>query len=171
MYLSRGVIVIFLSFLGLSSASVDIKEGQVAPMFTAIDQNNRTISLSDFKNKSNVILYFYPKDDTPGCTSQACSLRDSSSTIKAMDAVILGVSADNVKSHKEFAEKYQLPFSLLADPQKELIKKYGVSMPVIGIAKRWTFIIGKDGIVKKVIQDVNTSKHDSQVMEVLRLLN
>lgn len=110
------------------------------------------VNLSQFKNKSNVILYFYPKDDTPGCTAQACNLRDNIGAIKAMDAVILGVSADDVASHQEFAQKYQLPFSLLADPSKELINKYGVAMPLVGIAKRWTFIIGKDGVIKKLLK-------------------
>ncbi|MFM8430103.1 MAG: redoxin domain-containing protein, partial [Holophagaceae bacterium] len=77
----------------------------------------------------------------------------------------------DVKSHQEFAEKYQLPFSLLADPKKEIIQKYGVSMPLVGIAKRWTFIIGKDGSIKKIIKDVKSSTHDTQVLEALRLLN
>ena len=173
-YFLKGVIVVSLNILSLLGGSVPDapgpKEGQAAPLFSALDQNSQMVNLSQFKNKSNVILYFYPKDDTPGCTAQACNLRDNIGAIKAMDAVILGVSADDVASHQEFAQKYQLPFSLLADPNKELINKYGVAMPLVGIAKRWTFIIGKDGVIKKIIKDVKSSAHDSQVLETLRLL-
>jgi peroxiredoxin Q/BCP len=174
-YLIIGVVVMSFNlsslFGGTTPDGSELKEGQLAPVFAALDQNSRSINLSEFKNKSNVVLYFYPKDDTPGCTAQACNLRDNINTIKAMNAVILGVSADDVKSHQEFAEKYQLPFSLLADPKKEIIQKYGVSMPLVGIAKRWTFIIGKDGSIKKIIKDVKSSTHDTQVLEALRLLN
>ena len=174
-YFFKGAILVSLNIFNLfgSSASIsnELKEGQLAPSFSAIDQNNKRISLSDFENKSNVVLYFYPKDDTPGCTAQACNLRDNISAIKEMNAVVLGVSADDVRSHQEFAEKYHLPFSLLADPKKEIISSYGVGMPLVGIAKRWTFIIGKDGVIKKIIKDVKTSGHDSQVLATLQVLN
>ena len=163
-----GAVVGILSLLGVASASADVKEGMKAPAFTAKDQSGATIRLADFAGKKNVVLYFYPKDDTPGCTKEACSLRDGHGAILAAGAVVLGVSADDEQSHKAFAEKFTLPFSLLADPGKTIIEAYGVKMPVVGFARRVTFVIDKQGTVRKVLADVNTSAHDRQVLEVLR---
>ncbi|WP_394366854.1 peroxiredoxin [Mesoterricola silvestris] len=157
-----------LATLALSGA--DVKPGVPAPPFTAQDQNGRTVKLADFTGKSVVVLYFYPKDDTPGCTKEACSLRDGFDRIKAKGAVVLGVSADDVTSHAAFSEKYHLPFPILADPGHAIIDAYGVRMPVIGVAKRVTFIIGKDGIVKDVLRDVKAAEHDEQVLKALASL-
>lgn len=164
-----GVIFMINNLFG-GSTNDSLKEGSLAPKFVAVDQNNKTVKLEDYLGKQNVVLYFYPKDDTPGCTAQACSLRDGFSKLTSMGAVILGVSADTSSSHKAFAEKYNLPFSLLADSDKELIKKYDVAMPLIGIAKRVTFIIGKDGMIKKIFKSIDTSNHDDQVIEALEML-
>ncbi|WP_285577121.1 peroxiredoxin [Geothrix limicola] len=155
------------AMLGLASAA-DIKEGMKAPAFEAQDQNGITVRLADYQGKANVVLYFYPKDDTPGCTAQACSLRDGFAAIKAAGAVILGVSADTTQSHRAFAEKFHLPFSILADPDKRIIEAYGVKMPLVGFAKRVTFLIDRQGLVRKVITDTRTKDHDQQVLALLK---
>ena len=158
-----------LAALGWASAA-DIQEGMKAPAFEARDQHGNLIRLADFQGKAAVVLYFYPKDNTPGCTSEACSLRDGFAAIQATGAVILGVSADDSVSHKAFAEKLHLPFSLLADPNKTIITAYGVKMPLLGFAKRVTFLIDRQGLVRKVIRDVDTSGHDRQVLALLKVL-
>ena len=159
-----------IGMLGLASAA-DLKEGAKAPAFEALDQNGVQVRLADFQGKSAVVLYFYPKDDTPGCTAQACSLRDGFQAIKAAGAVVLGVSADTSQSHKAFAEKFHLPFSILADPDKRIIEAYGVKMPLLGFAKRVTFLIDRQGIVRKVITDTRTKDHDQQVLDLLKGLS
>jgi peroxiredoxin Q/BCP len=156
-----------MTLLGLASAT-EVKEGAKAPVFEAQDQNGTLVRLADFQGKAKVVLYFYPKDDTPGCTAEACSLRDGFAELKAAGAVILGVSADNTQSHKAFAEKYHLPFSILADPDKRIIEAYGVKWPLLGIAKRVTFLIDRQGIVRKVLTDVQTTAHDQQVLALLK---
>ncbi len=156
-----------MTMLGLAAAT-ELKEGAKAPAFEAQDQHGATIRLSDFQGKAAVVLYFYPKDDTPGCTAQACSLRDGFGAIQVAGAVVLGVSADSTQSHKAFAEKFHLPFSILADPDKRIIEAYGVKMPLIGFAQRVTFIIDRKGIVRKVITDTRTKDHDRQVLGFLK---
>ncbi len=158
------------SMLGLGAEAADLKEGMKAPSFTAKDQSGKTVRLADFAGKKSVVLYFYPKDDTPGCTKEACSLRDGYAPLQAAGAEILGVSSDDEASHKAFADKFRLPFSLLADPSGTIIAAYGVKMPVVGFAKRVTFIIDKQGVVRKVISEVDTAGHDRQVLEVLKTL-
>ena len=165
-----GVILGIFAMLGLGAEAADIKEGMKAPAFTAKDQEGRTIRLQDFAGKSAVVLYFYPKDDTPGCTKEACSLRDGFAELRDAGAVVLGVSSDDSVSHKAFAAKFNLPFSLLADPERKIIDAYGVRMPVLGIAKRVTFLIDRNGIVRKVLSDVQTSAHDRQVLQELKSL-
>lgn len=155
-----------VTMLGLASAA-EVVEGAKAPAFEARDQHGALVRLADFQGKAVVVLYFYPKDDTPGCTAEACSLRDGFSAIQAAGAVILGVSADTGDSHKAFAEKFHLPFSLLADPDKRIIEAYGVKMPLLGMAKRVTFLIDRQGIVRKVITDARTKDHDQQVLALL----
>ncbi len=154
--------------LGLSAA--DLQEGQKAPAIRAQDQNGKSIQLSDFAGKSAVVLYFYPKDDTPGCTKEACALRDSFAPIKAAGAVILGVSGDDVKSHEAFAAKYHLPFSILADPDRAIIEAYGVKMFGLGFAKRVTFVIDRQGIIRKIFKDVKPQGHDQEVLAAVKSL-
>jgi len=135
----------------------------------AKDQHGALVRLADFQGKAAVVLYFYPKDDTPGCTAQACSLRDGFAAIQAAGAVILGVSADNSLSHKAFAEKFHLPFSILADPDRTIIKAFGVkTIPLLGYASRVTFLIDRQGIIRKVITDTRTKDHDQQVLAALK---
>ena len=145
-----------------------LKEGQKAPAFVGADQDNNKISLSDFAGKK-VILYFYPKDDTPGCTAEACDLRDNYRDLLEKGFVVLGVSADTEKSHKGFAGKYALPFPLIADKDKKIIDSYGVwgekklyGKSYMGII-RTTFIIDEKGIIEKIISKVDTAHHTQQI--------
>lgn len=159
-----------LSMFGLASAG-EVAEGMKAPAFEARDQHGALVRLADFQGKSAVVLYFYPKDDTPGCTAEACSLRDGFSAIQSAGAVILGVSADTTQSHKAFAEKFHLPFSILADPDRRIIETYGVKMPLLGMAKRITILIDRQGVIRKIITDVRTKDHDQQVLTLLKTLS
>ena len=148
------------------------EEGKKAPAFKLKDQNGKTISLSDFAGK-NVVLYFYPKDNTSGCTAEACNFRDEFPSFKNIDAVILGVSPDSVESHKKFAEKYNLPFTLLSDENKEVLEKYGVwkeksmyGRKYMGV-ERTTYVIDKSGKIKKIFSKVKVPDHNKEVLEAL----
>ena len=138
--------------------------GTTAPAFTTKDTNGNTVSLSDFAGKT-VVLYFYPKDDTPGCTKQACSFRDAQSDYQGKDIVVLGVSADDETSNQAFTTKYNLNFPLLADTDKSLIKAYDVDGG--GYAKRVTYIIDPNGKIAHVDTTVNTSTHANDVLAAI----
>ncbi len=140
--------------------------GTDAPAFTVKDTNGNTVSLADYKGKT-VVLYFYPKDDTPGCTKQACSFRDASNEYQNKDVVVLGVSADDEASHQAFTQKYNLNFPLLADTNKTLIAAYDVDGG--GYAKRVTYVIDGNGKIVHVDANVNTSNHASDVLASLGL--
>lgn len=140
--------------------------GTDAPAFTAKDTNGNTVSLSDFAGKT-VVLYFYPKDDTPGCTKQACGFRDASADYQGKDIVVLGVSADDEASHQQFTQKYNLNFPLLADTEKTIIKAYDVDGG--GYAKRVTYVIDGNGKIIHVDSSVNTSSHASDLLKALGL--
>lgn len=140
--------------------------GNDAPDFNVKDTNGNTVSLSDFKGKT-VVLYFYPKDDTPGCTKQACSFRDSRQEYQNKDIVVLGVSADDEAAHQAFTQKYNLNFPLLADTDKTLIKSYDVDGG--GYAKRVTYVIDGNGKITHVDSSVNTTNHASDVLATLGL--
>lgn len=145
-----------------------LKEGMKAPAFEGIDQDGKTIKLSDFTGKK-VVLYFYPKDNTPGCTAEACSLRDNYKELLEKGFAVVGVSADNEKSHKGFATKFSLPFPLIADTSKKILNDYGVygeklmyGKSFLGI-KRTTFIIDEKGMIEKIISKVDTKNHSEQI--------
>jgi peroxiredoxin Q/BCP len=147
-----------------------LKEGDKAPAFTAKDQNGKEVSLSDYKGK-RVVLYFYPKDDTPGCTAQACNLRDNYSALQKKGLVVLGVSVDSAKSHKKFEEKYELPFTLVSDEDKKIVEAYGVwgekkmwGKPYMGTFRE-TFLIDEHGIIRKIIAKPDTANHTEEVLE------
>lgn len=144
--------------------------GDVAPDFALADQNGATVRLSDFHGK-HVVLYFYPKDDTPGCTKEACGFRDDYSAFTKKDVVILGVSPDDPKSHKKFVDKYELPFTLLADTEKSVCQAYDVwkeknmyGRKSMGV-ERTTFVIGPDGKIAKVFPKVKVDGHITKVLE------
>lgn len=149
-----------------------LKEGDKAPVFEGKDQGGKTVNLSDFRGKK-VILYFYPKDDTPGCTLEACNLRDNHTELIKRGFEVLGVSPDSEKSHTRFAGKYNLPFPLIADTEKQILNEYGVwgeknmygkiSMGVL----RTTFIINEEGIIEKVFSKVDTKNHTKQILDGL----
>lgn len=150
-----------------------VEVGKKAPAFKLKDQNNNTVSLSDFTGK-NVILYFYPKDNTSGCTAEACNFRDDFPKFDNLNAVILGVSPDSVESHKKFAEKYNLKFSLLSDEKKSVLEKYEVwkeksmyGRKYMGV-ERSTFVIGSDGKIKKIIRKVKVPDHNKELLESLK---
>lgn len=148
------------------------KEDEKAPDFTAKDQNGNTVSLADFKGKT-VILYFYPKDDTPGCTAEACDFRDNYQSLLGKGYQVIGVSTDDEKSHKKFETKYSLPFPLIADADKQIVEAYGVwveknmyGKTYMGTA-RTTFIIDGEGVIKKVIEKVDTKNASQQVLDLV----
>lgn len=151
-----------------------IEEGKAAPAFSLSDGEGNTVALKDLAGK-HVIVYFYPKDDTPGCTKEACGFRDHWKEIQKLGAVVLGVSADSQESHKKFATKYKLPFPLLSDPSRKMMEKYGAygekimyGKPVIGVI-RSTVWIGPDGKVKKHWRKVPKAEtHPEQVLAALK---
>ena len=145
-----------------------IAEGQPAPDFTATTTDGSTIRLSDYQGKQNVVLYFYPKDDTPGCTREACSFRDASEVLAAEDTVILGVSADDQTSHQKFTVKYNLNFPLIVDQDAEICRLYHAYNEDKGYANRISYLIGKDGTVLKMYLKVNPDEHAQEILEAVR---
>ena len=146
-----------------------IKEGSKAPIFKAVDQDGKAISLADYKGKK-VILYFYPKDDTPGCTAQACNLRDNYSLLLKKGYQVIGVSTDSVKSHKKFEEKFELPFPLVSDEDKKIVDKYNLwgekkfmGRTYMGTT-RTTFLIDETGKIVKIIAKPDTANHTEEVL-------
>jgi len=151
----------------------ELKSGQKAPSFTSKDQNGDTVSLSQFAGKK-VVLYFYPKDDTPGCTAEACNFRDNYQGLTAQGIVVLGVSVDDEKSHQKFVNKHSLPFTLLADTDKKIVEDYGVwgeknmyGKKYMGVTRK-TFLIDEQGVISHVIEKVDTANSTAQVLELLK---
>jgi peroxiredoxin Q/BCP len=150
---------------------IQLKEGLKAPWFEGIDQNGKEVKLSDFTGKK-VILYFYPKDNTPGCTAEACNLRDNFELFLKKEFAVIGVSPDNEKSHKGFAGKYSLPFPLIADTSKKILNDYGVwgekkmyGKSYMGV-NRTTFVIDEKGIIENIITKVDTAGHTEQIFNM-----
>jgi peroxiredoxin Q/BCP len=147
-----------------------LKEGDKAPAFSGKDQNNQKISLSDYKGQK-LILYFYPQDDTPGCTAQACNLRDNYTLLALNGFTVLGISPDEISSHKKFETKYTLPFTLIADPLHKIISKYGVwgkkqlyGKEYIGL-HRTTFIVDEKGVIRKIFLRPNNKQHAEEIIK------
>jgi len=150
---------------------IQLKEGTKAPVFNGIDQNGREVSLKDFAGKK-LILYFYPKDNTPGCTAEACNLRDNYDELIRQGYAVVGVSPDNEKSHKGFSGKFSLPFPLIADTEKKILNDYGVwgekkmyGKSYLGVI-RTTFVIDEKGIIEKIITKVETDAHAEQIIKL-----
>ena len=150
---------------------IQLKEGMKAPGFEGIDQNGKVLKLGDFTGKK-VVLYFYPKDNTTGCAAEACNLQDNLDSFLKKGFVVIGVSPDTEKSHKGFAAKYSLKFSLIADPEKKILNDYGVwgekkmyGRSYMGVI-RTTFIIDEKGIIEKIIAKVDTSGHTKQIFDL-----
>jgi len=148
----------------------ELKEGSKAPAFSGVDQNGKEVSLSDFQG-TKVIIYFYPKDDTPGCTAQACNLRDNYSDLISKGFQVIGISTDSIKSHKKFEEKFSLPFPLIADEEKKIVEQYGVWGEKKFMGKtfqgthRTTFLIDEEGKIKKIIAKPDTKNQTQQVLD------
>lgn len=147
-----------------------LTEGKKAPAFKEKDQNGKTISLADYKGKK-IVLYFYPEDGTPTCTVQACNLRDNFGLLKAKGFVVLGVSPDEVKKHKKFEEKFELPFTLIADPEHNIIDKYGVwgekqmyGRTYMGL-HRTTFLIDEKGVIRKIFLKPKSKEHTEEILK------
>lgn len=155
------------ALLGRSELAV----GERAPDFTLLDQDGREVKLSEYAGKKNVVLYFYPKDDTPGCTKESCAFRDQFAEFSDAGAEVLGVSADSVSSHKAFAEKYRLPFRLLADVHGHTRKAYRVPSTLGLLPGRVTFVIDKAGVIRHTFNSqVQATRHVEEALNVLRSL-
>ena len=147
-----------------------LNTGDKAPLFEGKDQDVKVVKLSDYKGKK-VLLYFYPKDDTPGCTAQACNLRDNYDALLKANYVVLGVSSDDEKSHHKFIKKYNLPFTLIADPDKTINEQYGVWQEKTTFGKtymgtvRTTFVIDENGVIQEIISKVTTENHTEQILK------
>lgn len=148
-----------------------LKEGMKAPLFKGKNQNGETIALDDYKGKK-LVLYFYPKDNTPGCTAQACNLNDNYSSFTSKGYEVVGVSPDDEKSHQKFIGKFDLKFNLIADTEKEISEAYGVwvekkmyGRTYMGVA-RTTFIINEEGVIEKIISKVDTKNHADQIIDL-----
>jgi len=162
------IIALFFLLSKQSEAGNPLKSGDIAPDFRLVDQNGSIKSLSDFSGQW-VVLYFYPKDDTPGCTKEACSFRDDLTTLGKIGAKVVGVSVDDSDSHSKFASKYHLPFPLLADQDGKVAKSYGAltNLLLLKIAKRYTFLIDPKGKIAKVYLSVDTSRHSKEIIDDL----
>ena len=151
-----------------------LEVGETAPSFEGVNQNNEKISSDDYVG-SKWVIYFYPKDNTPGCTAQACSLRDGYDALRNHGIKVLGVSADGVKSHDKFASKFDLPFALLADEDKEVINKFGVWGPKKFMGREYegihrvSFVIDEKGLITHVIQKPKTKDHANEILGLLNL--
>ena len=158
-----------------TNTNIKLKEGEAAPDFTALTNGDEEISLSQFRGQT-VVLYFYPKDNTPGCNKEACGFRDVHTEIVAKNTIVLGVSADSVTKHEKFIEKFELPFKLIADENKVICNAYGVwgekkfmGRTYLGI-NRQTFLIDGDGVIRKIWLKVKVAEHAKEVLDALNIL-
>lgn len=158
-----------LSIFSLNTQAQELKVGDAAPSFELVNQTGQNISLASL-NGQWTVLYFYPKNDTPGCTTEACSFRDNINRLIAQDAKVIGVSLDSQKSHAQFAKKYNLPFDLLADETGDVTKAYGalLDLKIMKFAKRHSFIIDPQGNIAKIYRNVDPDKHVYEVMEDIK---
>jgi peroxiredoxin Q/BCP len=161
-----------LALLGLQGVQAgDLAVGNPAPKLTLLDQESKTHTLADYRGRW-VVLYFYPKDDTPGCTTEACNFRDDLPALRALNVQILGISMDDTKSHARFVEKYRLPFPLLADTEGDVARAYGAlwSIGPLQLAKRHTFVIDPEGRIAKIYRDVKPVSHSRELQQDIKEL-
>ncbi|HJX17040.1 MAG TPA: peroxiredoxin [Acidiferrobacterales bacterium] len=161
-----------LALIGLQGVQADeLAAGSAAPKFTLLDQEAKTHTLANYRGRW-VVLYFYPKDDTPGCTTEACNFRDNLPALRALNVQILGISMDDTKSHARFAEKYRLPFPLLADTEGGVARAYGAlwSIGPMRIAKRHTFVIDPEGRIANIYRNVRPASHSRELQQDIKEL-
>jgi peroxiredoxin Q/BCP len=170
-FYSAILLIAIIGYRSYAYASSNLLIDQNAPNFTLNDTKGNTHSLSDYRGKY-LVLYFYPKNDTPACTKEACHFRDDMTQLEKLGAKIVGVSVDSIESNGKFAEKYSLPFTLLADTDGKVAASYNAltNLFVIKIAKRHTFLIAPDGKIKKIYTSVNVSNHSQQIIDDLKAL-
>jgi peroxiredoxin Q/BCP len=171
-WILASLLVTALATAWLPATAAEPTTGSMAPAFTLPDQEGKRVSLADYRGKW-VVLYFYPKDGTPGCTTEACEFRDNVFAFRDAGAVILGISVDDVASHKEFATEHRLPFTLLADSEKQVARDYGVLHRMLGVmelARRETFIVDPQGRIAKHYREVQPGSHSRQVLGDLKAL-
>jgi peroxiredoxin Q/BCP len=162
------IVVLLGATLFTQSLKADMpKVGDKAPDFSAAASDGTTVHLKDYVGRANIVLYFYPKDDTPGCTKEACGIRDTFDEFKGLNAVVFGVSFDSVESHKKFIAKYKLPFVLLADTDKKVARAYGVATDSSPVASRVTFVIDRGGKIAYVNPKVNPATNAAELRTVL----
>jgi peroxiredoxin Q/BCP len=155
----------------LVGSGTGLGAGDKAPEFTLTDQSGKSVSLKDFRGRDNVVVYFYPKDDTPGCTKEACTFRDQYAAFTDIGAVVLGISGDSQSSHKAFAEKYRLPFPLLSDRDGSVRKAFGVPKTLGLLPGRVTYVIDKQGVIRHAFNSqLNPTKHVDEAIGVLKSL-
>ena len=166
-----GIAIVFYLLRANVMAAPILKIGDDAPTFALPDSQGNQVNLTDYKGKW-LVLYFYPKDDTPGCTTEACHFRDDFKFLESLGAKVVGVSIDDSFSHKKFAEKYNLPFPLLSDSSGEVASRYGAlnNFLVIKLAKRYTYLINPQGKIAKIYLSIDTSKHSQEIIEDLKPL-
>ncbi len=166
------LLIAIFGYRSYANTSGGLVIGGAAPDFTLNDAQGNAHSLSDYRGKY-LVLYFYPKDDTPGCTKEACHFRDDMVQLEKLGAKVVGISVDSSESHGKFAEKYSLPFSLLADTDGKVAASYQAltNLLIVKIAKRHTFLIDPDGKIKKIYTDVNVSNHSQQIIDDLKALH
>ncbi len=167
-------VILLIAIFGYRSYAAGIQTlqvGNVAPNFSLNDAKGKTHSLDDYRGQY-LVLYFYPKNDTPGCTKEACHFRDDMTQLEKLGAKVVGISVDDSKSHEKFAAKYNLPFALLADVDGKVAQSYHAltNLFVIKVAKRYTFLINPDGIISKIYTSVNVSNHSQQIIDDLKVL-
>ncbi len=167
-YVAALLLAIF-AYRNYTNATIHLKMGDDAPSFTLNDAQGQTHYLSDYMGKY-LVLYFYPKDDTPACTKEACHFRDDMAQLEKLGAKVVGVSVDNATSHDEFSKKYNLPFPLLADTRGKVADSYGAltNLYVVKIAKRYTFLISPAGTIAKIYTSVDASNHSQQIIDDLK---
>lgn len=164
-----GLLLVVIFLTGNMKKEKGIEVGDKVPVFSLQDQNGELFSIENYRGKKAMVIYFYPKDDTPGCTKEACRFRDSYEDFKSLNVKIIGISGDDVKSHQRFSEKYNLPFTLLADTQNEVRKLFGVKKNIFGlIPGRVTYVIDKNGTVIHIYD--NMLKAENHIDEALKIL-
>lgn len=170
-FYSLVLIIAVFGFISVSRAGTLPKDGDKAPDFNLPDAKGELHQLSNYANKW-LVLYFYPKDDTPGCTKEACSFRDDLAQLDKLGAQVVGISVDDSNSHAKFAEKYHLPFPLLADKDGKVADSYGAltNLFIIKLAKRYTFLIDPQGVIVKTYLSVDTSRHSQEIIDDLKKL-